>query len=186
MDIMEINKGVAAILVAGIAFFLAGTIGDALIHVNKPHAPAIKTEAAATAAAPGSGPAPTTGPAAALAPIGPLLASADAAAGEALTKKLCAACHTFDEGGRNGVDPNLYGVLGRARASEAGFNYSPALKDKPGAWTYDELNAWLHRPAAFAPGTRMSFAGINADKQRADVIAYVRGLSKTPEPLPAQ
>ena len=66
-----------------------------------------------------------------------------------------------------------------------GFNYSAALKGKQGPWTYDELNEWLHKPSAYAPGTRMAFAGINSDKQRADVIAYLRTLSDNPEPLPS-
>jgi cytochrome c len=192
MNIMEINKGVAAILVAGIAFFVAGTIGDKLIHVNKPPAPATKTEVAAPAPALAPvtpapvAPTPAAAPTAALAPIGKLLAGADAAAGEGLSKKLCGACHTFGEGGKNGVGPNLYGTLGRARAAAAGFNFSPALKEKPGKWTYEDMNAWLQRPASFAPGSRMAFPGISSDKQRADVIVYLRGLSKTPEPLPAQ
>ena len=64
------------------------------------------------------------------------------------------------------------------------FNFSNALKGKPGAWSYEELNAWLQKPAAFAPGTRMAFAGINSEKQRADVIAYLRSLSQSPAPLP--
>jgi len=66
-----------------------------------------------------------------------------------------------------------------------GFNYSSALKGKQGPWTYDELNEWLHKPSAYAPGTRMAFAGINNDKQRADVIDWLRTLSDNPEPLPS-
>jgi cytochrome c len=118
-------------------------------------------------------------------PIGPLLASADPAAGDALTKKLCAACHTFNEGGKAGVGPNLFGVVGAPHGHMEGFAYSSALKGKQGPWNYDELNEWLTKPSAYAPGTKMTFAGLSSEKQRADVIAYLRTLSHNPEPLPA-
>jgi cytochrome c len=76
-------------------------------------------------------------------------------------------------------------VVGRDRASVAGFDYSSALKGKPGKWTYDTLNEWLHSPKSFANGTKMAFAGIDSDKTRADVIDYLHTLSHSPEPLPA-
>ena len=82
------------------------------------------------------------------------------------------------------MGPNLYGTVGTARGHTEGFSYSAALKGKAGNWTYDDLNAWLAKPTAYAPGTRMTFAGIKSAEQRADVIAYLRTLSKTPVPLP--
>jgi len=179
MDSMEVNKGVAAILIAGILFFLTGMIGDILVHQRLPEKTAIAI-ADAPASSTGTAPQP-----AALPPLAPLLAAADPAAGESLAKKVCVACHTFAKGGKPGVGPNLYGVVGAPHGHEPGFNYSAALKAKQGPWTFDELNEWLHKPAAYAPGTRMAFAGINNDKQRADVIAYLRTLSDNPEPLPA-
>lgn len=181
MDTMEVNKGVAAILVAGIAFFLTGTIGTILVRETPLKEPAIKIEGAAPAAAPEGG-APKEE---ALPPVAPLLAKADPAQGEALTKKLCVSCHTFDQGGKAGVGPNLYGVVGGPHGHMEGFNYSAALKSKQGPWTFDELNEWLHKPSSYAPGTRMAFAGINNAQQRADVIDYLRTLSPNPEPLPA-
>jgi cytochrome c len=180
MDSTQVNKGMAAILVAGIGYFLSGWIGATLVHDTKPEHEVLKIEGAAPAAA-------TAAPEKAepLPPIAPLLAKADVAMGEGTAKKLCVSCHTFNEGGKAGVGPNLYGVVGAARGHMEGFNYSAAFKGKPGNWTYDDMNAWLAKPAAFAPGTRMAaFAGIKSAEQRADVIAYLRTLSKTPVPLP--
>ncbi|MEJ1976911.1 MAG: cytochrome c family protein [Acetobacteraceae bacterium] len=156
---------------------MSGVISDVLVHPTRlAHAAiAIDVPQAATAAA---------APAAPQVPIATLLVSADPAAGEAYTKTVCAACHTFNEGGRAGVGPNLYGVLGAAHGHMEGFSYSEALKSKAGPWTYDELNEWLTKPSAYAPGTKMGFAGITNDKTRANVIDYLHTLSHTPEPLP--
>jgi cytochrome c len=179
MDSMEINKAIAAVLTAGIVFFVTGWIGDNLVSELPLKEPAIKIDIP-TAEAPAGESAP-----AALPPIAPLLAKADPSAGEADIKKLgCNACHTFDEGGKAGIGPNLYGVVGGPHAHMQGFNYSEALKGKQGPWTFDELNEWLHKPSAYAPGTRMSFAGINSDQERANVIDYLHTLSHNPEPLP--
>lgn len=178
MDNLEVNKAVAAVLVGGIVFMMSGVVASLVVKPTPLHHSVLKIETGAPAAGGGAKEEPLT-------PIAPLLASADVAAGEALAKKQCAACHTFTEGGKNGVGPNLYGVVGAKHGHIEGFNYSNALKGKDGPWTYDEMNAWLKKPSAYAPGTKMAFAGINSDKQRADVILYLRSLAATPAPLPA-
>jgi cytochrome c len=178
MDSMAVTKVSTAVLVAGIAYFLTGTIGAILVHPEHLEKPAIEIKSAEPASA--SAPAKEEP----LAPIGPLLAAADPVAGGATFKKLCTACHTSNEGGKAGVGPNLYGVVGGPHAHMEGFNYSAGLKAKTGPWTYDELNEWLKKPSSYVSGTRMTFVGINNDKSRADVIAYLRSLSANPVPLP--
>ena len=85
---------------------------------------------------------------------------------------LCKVCHTFDKGGATLIGPNLYGVVGMKIASHEGVTYTPALKAKEGNWTYENLDAWLTNPQAFAPGTATAFPGIPDIKKRAAVIAY--------------
>jgi cytochrome c len=179
MDSMELNKIVGAVLVAGIAYNLMGFIADKTVHPARLEKTAIKIEGVAAPATEAAPAAPKPLP-----PIGPMMAKADPAAGEADVKKLCSVCHNFTEGGAAKIGPDLYGVVGRDRASAAGFDYSSALKSHPGKWTYEDLNNWLHSPKEFAPGTKMTFVGIDDDKERADVIDYLHTLAATPEPLP--
>jgi cytochrome c len=180
---MEVNKGIAAVLVAGITFFLTGMIADGLVHETPLEKPVLNIQGAPAESGGGAAAEPKPEE---LPPIAPLLAKADVAAGEKYAHTVCTACHTFNQGGKPLVGPNLYGVVGGPHDHEEGFNYSPAMeKFKGQPWTFDALNHWLFKPAVYAPGTRMTFAGINSAQQRADVIAYLRSLSPNPVPLPS-
>lgn len=123
------------------------------------------------------------GAGAAAVPIATLLATADAAKGEAIFKK-CVACHTIASGGANGIGPNLWGTVGKPLASHAGFAYSDALKSKGGAWTFEALNEWLSNPKKYAPGNKMTFAGLGNPEERAAVILYLNSQGSN-LPLPA-
>ena len=115
-----------------------------------------------------------------------LLASADPAAGEKVFAK-CMACHTIEQGAANGIGPNLYGTVGEAIAKgKGGFAFSDALSGVGGNWTFDNLDAWLTSPKAFASGTKMTFAGLPKAEDRANVIAYLNSMgSNLPLPKPA-
>src|SRR5690606_13779936 len=117
-------------------------------------------------------------------PIETLLASADVAKGEQVFKK-CVSCHTIDAGGANGIGPNLHGVVGEGiGAGHPGFAFSNALKDHGGSWDWKNLDAWLHNPKKFAPGTKMTFAGLGKAEDRANLIAYLNTQGSN-LPLPA-
>jgi len=125
------------------------------------------------------------GGAAAEKPIAFYLASADPAKGADVFKK-CAACHNAEKGGPNALGPNLWGVLGEPIGQGAhGFAFSDALKSKGGTWDWQNLSDWLHSPKAFAPGTKMTFAGLSKPEDRANVIAYLNQHSDSPKPMPA-
>lgn len=118
-------------------------------------------------------------------PIEFYLASADPAAGEQVFKK-CTACHNADKGGSNALGPNLWGVLGEEVGKGAnGFAFSPALSGVGGTWNWDNLSQWLTSPKKFAPGTKMTFAGLSNPQDRANVIAFLNAHSDAPKPLPA-
>jgi cytochrome c len=123
--------------------------------------------------------------AAAVVPIATLLATADPAKGEEVFKK-CAACHTVASGGANGIGPNLWATVGEGVAQgKGGFAFSDALKSKSGGkWDFESLNAWLTSPRAFAPGTKMTFAGLSKPEDRANVIVYLNKEGSN-LPLPA-
>lgn len=173
MDSLGPTKIYASILTAGVVFGLAGLAGKLLVHPHKLDQPVLVIAGASAPAAAAAAPA-----APALEPVGPLLAAANVQNGQALAGRLCASCHSFNEGGRTGVGPNLYSIIGRNHAAVAGFNYSAGLRAKAAEpWNYEDMNAFIAAPARAIAGTRMAFAGINNPAQRADVIAYLRSIS---------
>tara|TARA_R110002033_G_scaffold24385_13_gene57006 strand:+ start:20541 stop:21179 length:639 start_codon:yes stop_codon:yes gene_type:complete len=112
-----------------------------------------------------------------------LLQTADIAAGEKVFSK-CAACHTINQGGANGIGPNLWGAMGKPHGHVAGFAYSDALKSVPGNWDWEGMNAWLTSPRAYAPGTKMTFAGLGKAEDRANLMVYLNAQGSN-LPLPA-
>lgn len=112
-----------------------------------------------------------------------LLRVASADDGRKVAKK-CVSCHTFEPGQPAKVGPNLANTVGHDKASKPGFAYSAALTALPGNWSYEDLDAFLTKPAAFAPGTKMTFAGLPKAKDRAAVIAYLASLTQNPPPKP--
>jgi cytochrome c len=178
MDSFELNKILGAILATCLILLVTSFAAGAIFSPNLPEKPGF--EIAVKEESHGGGkeaaPAPSE-------PIEKLLQTASVEKGAAAAKK-CAACHTFEKGGPNRVGPNLFGIVERARASEAGFNYSAAMKAKGGKWTYDDLNKFIANPKGFVPGTAMGFAGIPKDSERADVIDYLHTLADSPVPLP--
>ena len=126
-----------------------------------------------------------TGAAVADKPIAFYLASADPAKGADVFKK-CAACHNANKGGPNALGPNLWGTLGEGIGTgRGGFAFSDALKSKGGTWDWQNLSDWLKSPKGFAPGTKMTFAGLSKPEDRANLIAYLNQQSDAPKPMPA-
>jgi len=123
------------------------------------------------------------GAAAAEQPIEVYLAKADPAKGQQVFNK-CMACHNADKGGANQLGPNLWDVIGEPIGQGKGFAFSDALSKKGGTWNWDNLSQWLTSPRAFAPGTKMTFAGLGDPQDRANVIAFLNQHSDSPKPLP--
>lgn len=175
---LEGNKVISAILVAGIVGVGSAVMAGILYAPHELEEPVYKIALPEPEAAGGG-----AAPAAEAQPIGALLASADPAAGETVAKK-CTACHSFDPGGANKVGPGLHDVVGREIGKHGGFAYSQVMAGKGGTWDYEALNAFLLNPKEWLPGTKMSFAGLAKEKDRADVIAYLRSITANPPPLP--
>lgn len=144
-----------------------------------PMASAGKAGAPATAAA-----APDAG-GFSFAKVAEALPKANADNGKDIFKK-CISCHTVEKGGKTLQGPNLWGIVGRAKGSVAGFGYSEPLKAKGGEWTYEHLAQFVNNPKGFLAGTKMVFAGLSAPGDVADLLAYLRTQADSPAPLPAK
>jgi cytochrome c len=180
MDTFEFNKIAGAVLGTLLVTLGLKILAEEIFHGEKPEKPGYAIQ---VAEAEGEGQAGETE--AAPVPIAVILAKADPKRGEAAAKP-CVACHTFEKGGQNKIGPNLWDIVNRPIASHQGFAYSEALKAKSGeTWTYDNVSHFIQNPKGFAPGTKMTYAGMKKDDTRADLIAYLRTLSDNPAPLPA-
>lgn len=179
---LEANKLAAAVLVGGLLTLGIGIIADTIYKPGGEAHQASGEGAAAPEAAPATPATPSAEPAQSSVP---LIAAADPAAGQKVFAK-CATCHTADKGGPNRVGPNLWGVVGNKHAHLEGFAYSDAIKNMSDKlWTYEELDAFLTNPKAYAKGTKMTFVGLKKAEDRAALIRWLRDQSDQPLPLPA-
>jgi cytochrome c len=181
MNSFEWNKIIGAVLGTAIFIFVIRLVAEKIYEPEKPEKPGYVVEGVVETAAGGGGATPVEE---AMPDWGTVLASADVAGGKATSTK-CEQCHDLSNGGPNKIGPNLFGVVDRPRASHPGFSYSSAMKGKPGNWTYDELFKFIKAPAVDIPGTKMSFAGLRSEKDRINLIAYLRSNASAPAAIPA-
>lgn len=168
----QVNTAFGWVLGAGIVALGLSIVSGKYFGADHPEHPEKPGYAIAEAEGAGGGDA---GPS-----LAELLVTADAAKGEAVFAK-CMACHTVNQGGANGIGPNLYGVMGKPIGKHAaGFAYSSALSGHGGDWTWENMDAWLKSPKAFADGTKMSFAGLSKGEDRANLLAYLETMGGAP------
>ena len=179
MDSFELNKIVAAVLMVALLVIGIGKLSDIIFHVEKPKTPGFAVDVEQTA----------TTSATSLEiekekiDIAALMTMGDPTAGEKIFKK-CAACHSIAKGGKNNIGPALYNVVGRKVGVIADYKYSKALSGYGKEWTFEELNGYLIKPAKWIKGTKMAFAGLRREADRASVILYLNQNSDNPLPLP--
>ena len=180
MDSFELNKIIAAILMVALLIIGIGKLSNVIFHVEKPETPgySVEIEQATVISSEVS-----SQPAEDKIDIAALIAMGDIATGEKVFKK-CAACHSIVKGGKNNIGPALYNVVGRDVAVVTDYKYSKALAAYGKAWTFEELNGYLLKPAKWIKGTKMAFAGLRKEKDRASVILYLNQNSDNPLPLP--
>ena len=180
MDSFEINKIVAAVLMVALLVIGIGKLSNMIFHVERPKTPGYVVEveeAVLTSAETESIKTEDK------IDIAALMAMGDLATGEKVFKK-CAACHSIIKGGKNNIGPALYNVVGRKIGDVSDYKYSKALSEYGKEWTFEELNGYLIRPAKWIKGTKMAFAGLKKEKDRASVILYLNQNSDNPLPLP--
>ena len=179
MDSFELNKIIAAILMVGLLLIGIGKISKIIFHVEKPEKPgyAVKVEKVVPASSVSNIDDKIE------VDIAALMAMGDVTSGEKIFKK-CAACHSIIKGGKNNIGPALYNVVGRKVGVVDDYKYSKALASYDKEWTFEELNGYLIKPAKWIKGTKMAFAGLRKEKDRASVIKYLNQNSDTPLALP--
>ena len=177
MDSFEINKIIAAILVTVLLVFGIGKISDIVFHVKKPDIKGYKVEVKVGSAT------ATLASTESQVDISALLAMGSVDHGKKVFKK-CSACHSIKKGGRNNIGPALYNVLGRNMGALEDYKYSKALIAFGKDWTFQEMNSFLIKPASYIKGTKMAFAGLKKEKDRASVILYMNANADSPLQLP--
>ena len=180
MDSFELNKIIAAVLMTALLVIGINKLADTIFHVKKPIQSAYKVEGVELASTARD---TTKIQEVVQLDIKEILALGDLAHGEKVFKK-CSACHIVAKGGKNLIGPALYGVVGRPVASIDGYSYSKALKAHQKNWSFEELNAFLLKPKSYIKGTKMAYAGLRKDKDRASVILYLNSKSDSPLPKP--
>ena len=180
MDSFELNKIIAAVLMVALLVIGIGKLADVIFYVEKPKTPGYAVEVKQTAAADTQTNTNTTEE---KIDIAALMAMGDIATGEKVFKK-CAACHSIVKGGKNNIGPALYNVVGRKVGAVSDYKYSKALLNYDKSWTLEELNGYLLKPSKWIKGTKMAFAGLRKEKDRASVIKYLNQNSDNPKQLP--
>ena len=181
MDSFELNKIIAAVLLTALIVIGIGKFTDILFHVEKPKESAYKIEGLETAVASTSSNSETK--VVEKVDIAQLLSLGDLAHGEKVFKK-CSACHMIASDGKNMIGPNLWGVIGRTAGSVSDYKYSKAMVAYGKQWSFEEMNSYLIKPQAYVKGTKMAFAGLRKEKDRASVILFMNSKSSSPKPLP--
>ena len=181
MDSHQLNKYVGSVLGTVLFLLVLNAVREAIFLPEEPEEPAIKIAGTETAPAEGAAPA---APAESLPDFAAAIPAADAMQGGMIAER-CMVCHGWDKGGQAMIGPNLYGVVGRPKAAATDYDYSPALREKGGNWTYEDLYTFLQQPGVYAPGTKMAFAGIPRTQDRLNLIAFLRMQADTPAELPA-
>ena len=179
MDSFEINKIIAAILMVALLIIGISKISKIVFHVEKPKKPGYAVEVEQVVSPSAS----TAEIVEKKVDIAALMAMGDLASGEKIFKK-CAACHSIVQGGKNKIGPALYNVVGRKVGGVSDYKYSKALASYDKSWTFEELNGFLLKPAKWIKGTKMAYAGLRKEKDRASIIKYLNQSSDNPKPLP--
>jgi len=180
MDSFELNKIIAAVLLTALIVIGIDKFADSVFHVEKLKQSAYKIEGVELASSVNT---TTEAKEVVQLDIKEIMALGDLAHGEKVFKK-CSACHIVAKGGKNLIGPALYGVVGRPVAAIEGYAYSKALKAHEESWSFEELNAFLLKPKSYIKGTKMAYAGLRKDKDRASVILYLNSQSDSPLPKP--